>query len=328
MPKSSNQKLKLLHLKRILEYYTDADHGITRKDIEKYLGHQGIKVDRKTVYEDIHTLEEYGLEIDHPEYSNTYRLISRDFELAEIKLMIDSIQASKFLSEKTTRTLISKLEGLCSHYEAQTLQREVIVANRVKTMNHSIHYNVDGIHRAIAANKQVQFRYFDYDIRKSKRYFKKGAFYVVSPWRLIYADDNYYLLAYDEKAEKFKHFRVDKMDAVEETEAERVGKEAFDALDMANYTKYTFSMFGGEVQNVELVFQNRMMGAAMDRFGRDIVPMRVDDNHFRIVVPVAVSQQFFAWVFGLGKAVRIAGPESVKGQMKTALADIAARYEK
>lgn len=117
------------------------------------------------------------------------------------------------------------------------------------------------------------------------------------------------------------------MDAVEETEAERVGKEAFDALDMANYTKYTFSMFGGEVQNVELVFQNRMMGAAMDRFGRDIVPMRVDDNHFRIVVPVAVSQQFFAWVFGLGKAVRIAGPESVKGQMKTALADIAARYE-
>ena len=191
---------------------------------------QGIKVDRKTVYEDIHALEEYGLEIDHPEYSNTYRLISRDFELAEIKLMIDSIQASKFLSEKTTRTLISKLEGLCSHYEAQTLQREVIVANRVKTMNHSIHYNVDGIHRAIAANKQVQFRYFDYDIRKSKRYFKKGAFYVVIPWRLIYADDNYYLLAYDEKAEKFKHFRVDKMDAVEETEAERIGKEAFPYL--------------------------------------------------------------------------------------------------
>lgn len=125
----------------------------------------------------------------------------------------------------------------------------------------------------------------------------------------------------------FKHFHVDKTDAVEATETERIGKEAFDALDMANYTKYTFLMFGGEVRNVELVFQNRMMGAAMDRFGRDIVPMRVDDNHFKIAVPVAVSQQFFAWVFGLGKAVRIAGPESVKEQMKTALADIAARYE-
>ena len=327
MPKSSNQKLKLLHLKRILEYHTDADHGITRKDIETYLGHQGIKVDRKTVYEDIHALEDFGMDIEHPENSNHYRLLSREFELAEIKLMIDSIQASKFLSEKTTRDLIAKLEKLCSHHEAQQLQREVIVANRVKTTNKSIHYNVDHLHRAIASNLQVQFRYFDYDLYKNKKYFKKGEMYIVSPWRLIYTDDNYYLLAYDEKEQKFKHFRADKMDSVEAIEVERVGKEAFEKLDMANYTKYTFSMFGGDVENVELVFQNRMMGAVMDRFGRDIVPMKVDNNHFRVVVSVAVSQQFFGWIFGLGKAVRIAGPESVKEQMKKALADIAARYE-
>ena len=327
MPKSRDQKLKLLYLKQILEYHTDIDHGITRKDIEKYLGQKGIKVDRKTVYEDIHALEDFGMDIEHPENSNHYRLLSREFELAEIKLMIDSIQASKFLSEKTTRDLIGKLETLCSDHEAKQLQREVIVANRVKTTNKSIHYNVDTLHRAIASNLQVQFHYFDYDLHKNKKYFKKGEFYVVSPWRLIYTDDNYYLLAYDEKEQKFKHFRADKMDAVDTVEVERVGKEEFEKLDMANYTKYTFSMFGGEVENVELVFQNRMMGAVMDRFGRDIMPMKVDNNHFRVVVSVAVSQQFFGWIFSLGKAVRIAGPESVKEQMKKALADIAARYE-
>lgn len=242
-------------------------------------------------------------------------------------MMIDSIQASKFLNEKSTQDLIDKLKTLCSHHEARTLEREVIVANRVKTMNHSIHYNVDGIHRAIAENKQIQFRYFDYDLHKRKRYFKKGAVYVVSPWRLIYTDDNYYLLAYEEKSGKFKHFRADKMDSVQALEAERIGKDAFEELDMANYTKYKFSMFGGEPETVTMVFQNRMMGAVMDRFGSDIVAMKEDSSHFRVSVSVAVSQQFFAWVFGLGKAVRIVAPESVKEQMKKALNDIAERYE-
>ena len=327
MPKSRNQKLKLLHLKRILDYYTDEDHGITTQEIRDHLKQQQIEVERKTVYEDIHALEDFGMDIAHEEYSKSYRLIDRMFSLSEIKMMIDSIQASKFLNEKSTQDLIDKLKTLCSHHEARTLEREVIVANRVKTMNHSIHYNVDGIHRAIADNKQIQFRYFDYDIHKRKRYFKKGEVYVVSPWRLIYTDDNYYLLAYEEKAGKFKHFRADKMDSVQTLEADRIGKEAFDELDMANYTKYTFSMFGGEPEIVTMVFQNRMMGAVMDRFGSDIVAMKEDNTHFRVSVSVAVSQQFFAWVFGLGKAVRIVAPESVKEQMKKALNDIAERYE-
>ncbi len=327
MPKSRNQKLKLLHLKRILEYYTDEDHGITTQEIRDHLKQQQIEVERKTVYEDIHALEDFGMDIWHGEYEKTYRLSSRLFSLPEIKMMIDSIQASKFLNEKSTQDLIDKLKTLCSHHEARTLEREVIVANRVKTMNHSIHYNVDGIHRAVDDNKQIQFRYFDYDIHKRKRYFKKGEVYVVSPWRLIYTDDNYYLLAYEEKSGKFKHFRADKMDSVQALEAERIGKDAFEELDMANYTKYTFSMFGGEPETVTMVFQNRMMGAVMDRFGSDIVAMKEDNTHFRVSVSVAVSQQFFAWVFGLGKAVRIVAPESVKEQMKKALNDIAERYE-
>lgn len=327
MPKSANQKLKLLYLKHIFEAHTDENHGITTQDIRTLLKQQQIEVERKTVYEDIHALEDFGMEIEHEEYGKDYRLISRDFDLPEIKLMIDSIQSSKFLSEKTTRTLIAKLEGLCSRYEAKELQREVIVANRVKAQNTSIHINVDGIHRAIATNRQIQFRYFDYDISKNRRYFKKGEFYIVSPWRLIYTDDNYYLLAYDEVEGKFKHFRADKMDRLNALEQERVGKEAFDALDMANYTKYTFSMFGGEPEKVTMVFQNRMMGAVMDRFGRDIIASSEDKTHFRVTVTVAISPQFFAWVFGLGKAVRIVSPECVREQMKTMLEDIAQRYQ-
>ena len=329
MPRKDNQKKKLLALREVMFQYTDETHGLTISEIQEHLKAYDVEADRRTLYEDMVLLEEFGIEISNERFGRgtKYYVSSREFDLPELKLLIDSVQASKFLSEKTTSDLIRKMEGLCSRYEAKQLQREVIVSNRVKTTNKSIFYNVDGIHRAIASNLQVQFRYFDYDLQKEKKYFKKGEPYIVSPWRLIYTDDNYYLLAYEEKAGKFKHFRADKMDAVEIIDVERSGAEEFEKLDMANYTKYTFSMFGGEVQNVELVFQNRMMGAVMDRFGREIVPMKVDSNHFRVIVSVAVSQQFFAWVFGLGKAVRIAGPDSVKEQMKKALEDIAARYD-
>ena len=257
--------------------------------------------------------------------------------LARGKRRIDALQSSKFLSEKTTRDLIKKLESFCSKYEAKELNRQVVLANRVKSISSSsvLFRTIDAIHRAITANAQVSFQYFDYDLKKQKHYMKKGERYVVSPWAMIYTDDNYYLLAYTEG--KFKHFRVDRMDKAEAMITEiaevevasltREGAEAFAKLDMSAYTKYTFSMFGGETVPVTMVFQNRMMGAVMDRFGRDVVVVKEDERHFRVTVSVSVSQQFYGWVFGLGKSVRIVGPESVKEGMKKALADIAARYE-
>lgn len=271
------------------------------------------------------------------EYSFRYAVASRTFEISELKMMIDAIQSSKFLSEAKTRDLIKKLEGMCSKHEAKELNRQVIIANRVKSISSStaLFRNVDAIHRAITANAKVSFQYFDFDLKKQKHYMKKGERYVVSPWAMIYTDDNYYLLAYTDG--KFKHFRVDHMDNteamvtmiadVEIASLEREGAEAFAKMDMSAYTKYTFSMFGGETVPVTMVFQNRMMGAVMDRFGRDVVAMKEDERHFRVTVSVAVSNQFYGWVFGLGKSVRIVGPESVKEGMKKALADIAARYE-
>ena len=319
MSKSEGQKMKLFALKEILEQETDANHGVTMARILELLSMRGIKAERKSIYDDLRAFREQEiLDVTVPQGQNReYSVASRTFELSELKMMIDAIQSSKFLSEKTTRDLIKKLESMCSKYEATELQRQVVIANRVKSISSS--------------STLFSFQYFDYDLKKQRRYFKKGERYTASPWAMIYTDDNYYLLAYE--GGKFKHFRVDKMEDVQELTTqigvviEREGAEAYKEVDMSAYSKYTFSMFGGEITPVTMVFQNRMMGAVMDRFGRDVVVMKEDERHFRITVPVAVSNQFYGWVFGLGKMVRIVSPESVKEGMKKALADIAQRYE-
>ena len=328
MPKTDGQKMKLFALKEILERETDERHSITMEQIISMLkSRYDITAERKSIYSDMAAFRETGfLDITTPQGKERgYSVASRTFELNELKMMIDSIVSSKFLSEATSRELIKKIETLCSRHEAQTLHRNIVLANRVKSTNKSIYFNVDSIHQAAVTNKQIQFQYFHYDTKKQRRYLKKGECYIASPFAMIYADDNYYLLAFE--SGKFKHYRVDKMEAVKVLELiDREGLEAFQKVDMAAYSKYTFSMFGGGVQPVTMVFQNRFMGTVMDRFGRDVVVMREDERHFRIIVPVAVSQQFFAWVFGLGKGVRIVAPDSVRKQMKNALEDISARY--
>lgn len=289
--KSSGQKLKLLYLKELFEKETDDQHGLTMARILEYLASKGISAERKSIYDDIETLRLYDMEIVGPQ-KREYTLAEREFQLSELKMMIDAIQSSKFLSERMSKDIIKKLENHCSIYEAQTLQRTVITANRVKSMNNSIHYNVDTIHSAIYNDSQISFRYFDYDLNKQRKYRRNGERYTISPFAMIYADDNYYLLAFDAESStpKFKHYRVDKMDRVEATGAERIGKEAFEKIDMSSYTKYTFSMFGGEVTKVTMRFTNHMLGAVMDRFGRDIMLTRDGPEHFLVTVPVAVSQ--------------------------------------
>ena len=337
--KREGQKMKLFALKDIFERETDMNHGITMNRILELLDMQGIKAERKSIYDDIRAFQDYGIDITPAQGQNReYSLASRTFDIDEIKVMVDAIQASKFLSEAKTRDIIKKLETLCSKHEAQALQRQVIVANRVKSMNTKMQYNVDPIHMAITNNWQISFLYFDYTIGrnfvKERRYMNHKEPYRVSPWSMIYTDDNYYLLAYHEG--KFKHFRVDRMESVETIKVERnglmvpverEGKDEFDKIDMSAYTKYTFSMYGGDIEKVTMVFQNRMLNVVLDRFGKDVLAVPEDKNHFRVTVSVAVSQQFFGWVFGLGKYVRIVGPEHVKEMMQKSLADIAARYE-
>ncbi len=329
MSKGKNQRLKLLYLKQILEEYTDADHGITIKRIQELLGLRGVTSERKSIYDDIDALiEDLDMDIQKPAGRDfTYRLNSRDFDVAELKLIIDSVQSSKFLSEKSSRDIIKKISKLCSKHEASQLHRNIILANRVKNSEDLISNNVGNINAAMDSGEQISFKYFDYSIQKRKTYRKKGQLYTVSPYALVYSDENYYMLAYTDEHGEVRPYRVDRMESVKVlTGVVRQGKEIFDKIDLAQYQKYSFSMFGGKPEPVSMVFQNRMMNAVIDRFGRDIMVMKEDDDHFRITVKVAVSEQFYGWVFGLGNKARIVAPEHVKQGMKNLLESVHERY--
>ncbi|MGN0711913.1 MAG: helix-turn-helix transcriptional regulator [Anaerovoracaceae bacterium] len=318
MAKGSNQKLKLVYLMKILMENTDENHSITMPEIINALGAYGISAERKSVYDDIEMLKQYGMDIIGEKINKAYcyRVVSRDFELAELKLLVDSVQSSKFITVSKSRELIKKIEGLASKYEASQLHRQVFVAERVKTMNESIYYNVDMIHSAISSNSQITFQYFKWNEKGETVLKKEGALYEVSPWALSWDDENYYLIAYDSAEHKIKHFRVDKMLRIEMNGKNREGKESFAKLDMGIYAKKTFGMFGGDEVTVRLECNNELAGVIIDRFGKDKIFTKVDDEHFAVNVDVFASRQFLAWVIGLGEGIRITGPDFVVQQMK------------
>lgn len=210
MAKSSNQKLKLIYLMKILMEYTDEKHSLTMEEIKSKLQLYDISAERKSLYNDIENLRLYGLDIIGTKEDRTYSYYigNRQFELAELKLLVDCVQSAKFITEKKSNVLIKKIEELASRYEAMQLQRQVFVAGRVKTMNESIYYNVDRIHSAIADNFQITFQYFQWNVDKKMKLRHNGIWYIVSPWSLSWDDENYYLIAYDSVEHIIKHFRV------------------------------------------------------------------------------------------------------------------------
>lgn len=317
MAKGANQKLKLIYLIKIMQEKTDEEHGITMPEIIKALEAYGVSAERKSIYDDFEMIRTLGIDIVGEQKGKTYyyRLVGRQFEVVELKLLVDAIQSSKFITEKKSNELIKKLESFLSQYEARQLQRQVYVSGRIKTMNESIYYNVDELHAAISLNRKIKFQYFKWNIKKEMELRKGGEFYEVSPWALSWDDENYYLIGFDSRENKIKHFRVDKMLKICTTDEPREGKELFEGFDVANYTKKSFGMFGGEEQIVKLQFENNLAGVVIDRFGKDISIMPADENHFSINVKVAVSDQFFGWIFALGNGVRILGPNDVLEQM-------------
>ena len=313
MARGANGKLKLLYLQKILLERTDEEHGMTMPEIVRALEEYGISAERKSLYGDIETLLNYGMDIigeqDGKHYR--YRVASREFELPELKLLVDAVQSSKFITE-----LIRKLENLSSRYEAKKLQRQVYVSGRIKTMNESIYYNVDEIQNAIAGNEKIRFQYFQWNVKKEMELRRGGKFYCISPWGVSWDNENYYMIGYDSDAELMKYYRIDKMVKLSVVEEKRDGKKAFQEMDLAALSQKTFSMFAGEEQYVKLEIVNEMAGIVIDRFGRDISLIKKDEGHFTINVKVAVSRQFLAWVISLGDGVRILGPEEVRRQMK------------
>lgn len=316
MPKSSNQKLKLLYLMQMLLERSDENHPLTVQDMIDELSQHDISAERKSIYADLEALQLFGLDIVRSKGKSTgYYIASRDFELPELKLLVDSVQSSKFITHRKTLSLIKKIEGLASVYDAQLLQRQVYVRNRVKSMNESVYYNVDEISGAISRDRIIRFNYFEFDVNKQRRYRHDGKVYEISPFALMWDDENYYMLGYDPEAEKLKHYRVDKMTNIESAETERSGKELFAGMDMSSYSKQVFGMFTGSEQTVKLRFENRLAGAVIDRFGKEVMLIPDGNEHFTVSADIAVSPQFYAWVFGFGTAVEILAPDSARQEL-------------
>lgn len=329
MPRSIMQKLKLVYLMDIFKDLTDENHPLAMAQIIAELARNGIAAERKSLYDDFDLLNYYGFEIMTDKHKSTgYYLGGRDFDVAELKLLIDSVQSSKFITLEKTRELIKKLEGLCSKHQGSQLQRQVVILNRIKTMNKSVYYNVDAIHLAILANKQISFQYFNYDNKKMKRYLSDGELYIESPFAMIYVQENYYLLAFNEELNDFKHYRVDRMEHIAQAETDRLGNEEFKDIDLATYSQSTFSMFGGTNEMVTMQFINSLAGAVIDQFGLNIHMSPMDKTHFKVTVPVSISDQFLGWLFALGKKAKILGPDWVVDKMTTLLEDVSTFYSK
>ena len=329
MPKSPNQKLKLLYLVKILTEQTDEEHCLSAQALIDALGTYGIKAERKSIYDDIAQLIDFGYDIVlvKAKTGGGYYLAGRDFELAELKLLVETVQASRFLTQKKSRELISKIEKLASKAEAGQLQRQVYVANRIKTANESIYYIVDDIHRAVQNNEQITFQYLEWNLDKELVPRKDGKNYRVSPWALTCKDENYYMIAHESESDSIKHFRVDKMGQIKVlTGVLREGAELFERFDIAAYANKTFGMFGGREEVVTLIFENRFIGVVLDRFGKE-VPIRIrDDEHFSVRVQVALSGQFYGWLTGLGVGAKIIAPTGVLEEYKDYLNRVYMQY--
>ena len=325
----SPQRLRTLYVMRILLEYSDESHLLSSSDIVRRLKEYGVNAERKSIYTDIAILKQFGMEIT-TEPNVGYFVNHRNFELAELKLLVDAVQSSKFITEKSSRKLIKKLESLTSKMNGAQLQRQVFIRNRLKSGNTAIFYNVDKIHAAILKNEKVTFRYCEWTVKKQLRVKKDGALYIVSPWALTWDDENYYLVGCIETGDKIevRHFRVDKMKDLELLDGvERVGEDVFVGFDLAAFAKKTFGMYGGSDYLVTLNCDNRLVGVVIDRFGKEVPILPVDENRFETKVLVSVSPQFFGWVTGIGSGMRIAGPEAVVQDYRKYMREIMNQYD-
>ena len=322
MPKSPNQKQKVLVLRELLLRNSDEEHPISIKTMIDELERHGIKAERKSLYDDMETLRAFGLDVLSRKGATPGWFVGeRDFELAELKLLVDAVQSSKFITRKKSDSLIRKLEGLASVHQAKALQRQVYVSGRVKTMNESIYYNVDKLHAAVGERRQVRFRYFDYNSRKERVFRREGRYYTVTPYGLVWDSENYYLVGADGEKGDVRHYRVDKMHDIDLGDQISVGQ-----FDMVGYSQRHFGMFSGVAANVKLRVREGMAGIVLDRFGQDAMLVPGNDGTFTVTVQVVVSPQFWGWVFGLGDGVEVCSPDWAVEQYKNRLDQVRKLY--
>lgn len=330
MGKSIDSKIRPLLTLSYLSENTDQDHPAGINEIISFLQSKGIDVERRALYDDFKALRTAGYDVQIKRGRGTYSgywLGERTFETAELKLLVDCVQSSKFITEKKTMSLIKKIESLDSRHEAKDLQRQVYVTGRVKSMNETVYTNVDSISSAINLSHSITFRYFDYDTRKKKVFRQGGKKYTVSPYALIWDNENYYLLGYDEPAAMMKHFRVDKMDSITMTRRGRTGIEEFEKLDMSRYSVVHFGMYHGEPKRVRMRFSEHLSSPVIDRFGKDVIMIPQGDGTFTVEAEIAVSPVFFSWLFSFGTDAEIVAPPDVRSSASQYLRELLGVYD-
>ncbi|MGN0153187.1 MAG: helix-turn-helix transcriptional regulator [Lachnospiraceae bacterium] len=305
-----SQRIKILYILKILWEETDENHPMTAEQIARRVAAYGMHCERKSIYSNLEELEAFGFDIVRGK-QGAY-LGTRLLELPELKLLVDAVQSSQFITEKKSEELITKLEGLISRFERVHLRNQVYVESRVKTMNESIYYIIDAVNEGIRENCKIDFVYWNWNVQKEMVPKHDGRRYVVSPWFLMWEKERYYLLAYDDNAGEMKHFRIDKMQDIRLRGEKRQGKEAFGKLDIGSFSRENFGMFQGIRETVTLQAENELAGVVIDRFGRDVWMHPAEEGYFTAVVEVIVSNQFFGWITGLGGGVQITGPSWVQ----------------
>lgn len=309
MPKSDNQKLKILYILDYLQKNSHENHPVRAGELISMLEQHGIRCERKTIYSDIAALQDYGADIlSTPGKNGGYYLASQNFELPELKLLIDAVQSSRYLTEKKSRELIEKLCTQCNEHDARLMRRNVLVSGRVKSMNETIYYNVDTIQEAIFANRTIRFRYFDWGLDGQRKYRNRD--YEASPYGLCQDHENCYLLAYSAR-HGITSYRVDRMSDISLTDSFRIPCPELTGQALNKHAGHLFQMYSGEEVQVKMRFHRELINVVVDRFGQDVLLIPDGPEHFVFTAPIAVSPMFLSWVIGFGRKAKILFPPSV-----------------
>ncbi len=329
--RSSGQGVKLLYIRDYLRTNTNKDNPKNAGKICKYLATKGISASPKTIYNDIFRLQvDFGEPIEYSAKGRGYYITEPQFEPYELRLIVDSIQSSKFITQTEAQSITAKIKEFADVYTKDSLNRNAYVSNRVRSKNESVVKDSDKIHRAIANNMKIGFRYFHYTPNRQnpKKYSKSGNLFIVSPFAFHWDNGNYYLYAYVSEKEGFRSFRVDRMEAITEPIPEnREGIELFKAEHLTQTEAKVFQMFHGEKYNVRMRFINRFADAVIDQFGKDVIIIPDGDNHFTVSALIEISPPFFAWISTFGKGAKIMGPPPVVEEMKEFVRKVSDMYK-
>lgn len=333
MAGSSQQKLKLLYLYKILEERTDESNPLSASELIESLSEFGISAERKSIYADIKLLEEFGLDVCKS-YSpkKGYFVGYRNFELPELRLLVDAVQSARFITQKKSRELIKKIEKLTSINQRKSLEKQIFVEDRLKCKNEEIYYNIDKIHEAISMSKKISFQYYQYDLNKEKKLKDSGRSYLISPYAMTWFDDHYYLVGNNSKYDNLSHYRVDRMCNISITE-ERIRdysqvSEYKLYFNTADYSKKLYNMFPGEIEKVKIKFKSHLINAILDRFGMDVIIIKENEDAFYVITDLVVSEGFLAWLFIFGEDAKVISPESLVDRIHNKVKKMSCLYEK